>query len=168
MLLALLAASLLLYYLARFLLAPQPPAVISPTRLDPQPIQATRETPSVESSRPAEPSAPALSMPTPRLPLEVGGSPASATVLAEPALDTKQDVWPEESLARRLEVGESVSPGALKLAGVRLDGGSGLGLGRFQFGYGRWSGDAPAGLNRRNGTASEEPAGLYVKLRIRF
>ncbi len=168
MLLGLLAASLLLYCVARFLLAPQPPAVISPTRLDPQPTRATRETPSVASSRPAEPSAPALSMPTPRWPIEVSGSPVSATVVAEPALDTKQDTWPEESLARRLEASESASPGGLKLAGVRLDGGSGLGLGRFQFGYGRWSGDAPAGLNRRNGTAPEEPAGLYVKLRIRF
>lgn len=95
--------------------------------------------------------------------------PPAALPEPEPVSSAEPDAGaPSAVLARELDAQRTAESRWPKLFGVRVDEGSTLGLGRFQFGYGRWLADPPAGLNSRNGTAFEEPGCLYVKLHVRF
>lgn len=163
----LLLVSLLLYCAGRFLKAPQPhAATVAPAkpRLSAPPQTPTPESPALNAAFTAP-----VPVPPPEAPASSHLSETAPAALPEPVPPAEPDASaPSAVLARELDAQRTAESRWPKLFGVRVDEGSTLGLGRFQFGYGRWLADPPAGLNSRNGTALEEPGCLYVKLHVRF
>lgn len=166
----LLFASLALYCAGRFLNTPQPRAATvapaGPQCRTPFPVPTPNPLPDAVTLTPAAPSPP-LAQPAPQ------ASSTAETSATSPegasALPGEPDAGaPSAVLARQLDGQRTAESRWPALLGVRFDEGSTPTLGRFQFGYGRWLAEPPAGLNARNGTALEEPGCLYVKLRIRF